>query len=94
MTEHEARQRALDAVDPMLQKCGDRAVIFDESTISKPYGWIFFWDSEKALATNDPQFLLAGNGPIVVLARDGSVHFLPSAHPVERWIAEFERGLV
>ncbi len=91
MTDAEAKQKALDDLDPALAAFGTRAWIFDERTIRKPYGWIFLYQSEAYVRSGDPSDLLAGNGPVVVLERDGTVHRLGTAYPVEQEIEMFER---
>lgn len=90
MTHDEAKQLALEALAPQLRDFGDYAEIVDPETIRKPYGWIFFWDSHLAMTTHDPRYFIAGNGPVVVLARDRTVHFLGTARSVESEIAAFE----
>jgi hypothetical protein len=58
-------------------------VIHDESTLERPYGWVFFWAV--------PGVLVAGNSPILVTKADGVLHPLGSALPVEEYLARFER---
>ncbi len=69
---------------------GDRLVIVDDETIEKPYGWVFFYQSGRFLETGEPGLALAGNGPVVVLREDGSVHHLGSAAEPATSIARFE----
>jgi hypothetical protein len=91
MTVAEARQRVLDHVNPGLKAFDDEAAIFDASTITKPYGWIFFYQSKRYLETGVASHALAGNGPVVVLSRDRSVHPLGTGAPTDDTIAAFER---
>jgi len=68
----------------------DELVIDEGHTIEREYGWIFFYDSKRFLATNAFRFMLAGNGPVVVKKTDGSIHELGTALPFEEALAQFE----
>ncbi len=41
-------------------------VLLDARTITRSYGWIFFWQSKKFLETGDTAYAIAGNGPLFV----------------------------
>jgi hypothetical protein len=59
-------------------------VIFDEQTIETDFGWVFFWNSKKYRETGEFRDTLAGNRPLIVDRRDGSVHNTPIAYSVEQ----------
>jgi hypothetical protein len=63
------RQIAIMAVRSNL----DLALVL-EDTVEFDLGWIFLWDSKKFLETHDFSEALAGNAPMIVDRRDGSVH--------------------
>jgi hypothetical protein len=67
----------------------DELVVLTESAVGKPYGWVFFYQTRMFLETGDHDYLLAGNGPVVV-KHDGTVHTLGSARPPGEEIADFE----
>lgn len=90
MTVSEARQKVLNAANAALQVFGDEAVVLDSETLIRPYGWVFFYDSKKFMDTGNLSYALAGNGPVVVLSRDGSVHRLGTAQDPDQEIAAFE----
>jgi hypothetical protein len=46
--------------------CEGRARILPELTIAKPYGWIFFYQSNEFLDNGTQSAHLAGNAPIIV----------------------------
>lgn len=73
----------------------DELVILDDMTITKPYGWVFFFDSRLHVETGSFAYALGGNGPIVVEAESGELTELGTARAPEREIAAFEqkRGL-
>lgn len=73
---------------PLLD--GDSAVILDDLTIEKPFGWVFFYNSRCYLQTGDCDFALFGNAPFIVNRYDGIVTATGTAHPVEHYISEYE----
>jgi hypothetical protein len=47
--------------------------ILSEHTIETDFGWVFFWNSKKYLETDEFQYALAGNAPLIVDRRDGCI---------------------
>lgn len=72
---------------------GDSLVIRDDLTIERPFGWVFFYDSQKFLETNDPDWAIAGNGPVFVNKVTKEVLFRWSAEPIAKQIADYEASL-
>ena len=68
-------------------------VIVDEHTIEKEWGWVFFYNSDRYLKTREVRYALAGNAPYIVNRRTGDVRVTGTAHPIEHYIAEYEREL-
>ena len=64
-------------------------VLLDKVEESK-FGWVFFYDSEQHLKTNDHRFALAGGGPILVDKIDGSAHEFGSAFPARSSIQKYD----
>jgi hypothetical protein len=64
--------------------------VVEELTIDKPYGWVFFYDSRRAVESDYQEFAIAGNAPFLV-NRNGDIHTFGTALPVETYIAEYER---
>ena len=85
-----ARQRVEESLNRTYGVPDDRLVIGDELTQEKPYGWIFSYQSARFLESGDLTHALAGNGPVVILKADGSIHQLGSAEDPETTIARFE----
>jgi hypothetical protein len=71
----------------------DRWVVVGESTIERPFGWIFFYNSEKFVTTGKTMYRLAGNGPVFVNKTTGSIDFFGSLPTVDVILAEYERQL-
>lgn len=69
---------------------GVELVLVDQATIQKPFGWVFFYNSKKFLETRDFRDSVIG-APFIVDRRDGSLHPLKSAPPVQFYIEKYER---
>jgi hypothetical protein len=65
-------------------------VVIDNETIVKPYGWVFFFTSKQWLETEDVNFMIGGNGPVVV-RHNGKCYRLSSAGSPKDTIAAFEK---
>lgn len=72
----------------------DTAEIVPEFTITKPYGWVFFYNSVEFIRdpSNDMAALL-GNAPILVDRINGEIRVLGTAQPTEVYLSEYERSL-
>ncbi|MES2635043.1 MAG: YrhB domain-containing protein [Pseudomonadota bacterium] len=70
---------------------GDALVLVDESTIERPWGWVFFYTSRLWHATQEFQYAIAGNAPFLIERATGRVHELGTALAVENYIAAYER---
>ncbi len=57
-----------------LRTGDDEVVVVEPRTIERDFGWVFSYESRKALETNDIRYALSGNGPIIVDRYDGSLH--------------------
>jgi hypothetical protein len=66
-------------------------VILDERTIETNFGWVFFWNSKKYQETREFRYALAGNAPLIVDRRDGSVHETSTAQPIEDIIENYRK---
>lgn len=66
-------------------------VILNEHTIETDFGWVFFWNSKKYLETDEFRYALAGNAPLIVDRRDGSIHETSTAEPIDDIIEHYRR---
>lgn len=93
ITQQEARKRAMQKILQNWNVENDEPFIFDESTIEKDFGWVFFYDSRRFIETEEFSYCLAGNAPIIVNRFDGSAHFTGTAYDTEQYITEYEKNL-
>jgi hypothetical protein len=87
-----AKEAAQSRIDAEARRSGIELVLLEEATIESRNGWVFFYQSRKFLETGDDGWHLAGNCPIVVNKRDGSVHMTGTAHPLEWYLHQLELG--
>jgi hypothetical protein len=66
--------------------------ILDEHTMETEFGWLFFWTSKKYQETGEFQYALAGNAPLIVDRRNGSVHATSTARPVEEIVEDYRKS--
>jgi hypothetical protein len=87
---------ALEIVSKRLHQMshsGDLFVVVEKNTIEKPFGWVFFYNSNRFVETGESRYRLAGNGPVIVNKHNGSVEFLGSSKPPFEIVAEYEQKL-
>jgi len=73
--------------------CDGQARIVRESTIAKPYGWIFFYQSIEFLDNGVVSEQLAGNAPIIVNRNTSELRVTGTAKPLEYYLEEYEKTL-
>ena len=69
------------------------AALVDKATLTRPYGWVFFYQLTKYLETGAPGEVLAGNAPILVDRFGGEIRITGTAYPVEHYLGEYEKTL-
>jgi hypothetical protein len=82
MNRNDAQQKAAHYVSEMSSSTGVALVLFEDATLERDFGWVFFYGSPH-------DELLAGNAPFMVDSRDGSVHVTGTAHPVEEYLEAY-----
>ena len=88
---NEARRLVEIYLAEVPRKSPNELSVMDEHTIETDFGWVFFWNSKKYLQTGDLAHALAGNAPLIVDRRDGSLHETSTAKPVEDCIDEYRK---
>src|SRR3979409_2148281 len=73
--------------------CEERARIVRESTIAKPYGWIFFSQAKGCLDNGTASAQFAGNAPIIVNRNTSELRVTGTAKPLEHYLEEYEKTL-
>ena len=73
LTIEQARQLVAGVLETEGVDIEGGLALVEDATIAKPYGWVFFYNSRRYLATMNHMDMLIGHGPIVVLAASGEV---------------------
>ena len=92
------KQEAQKLVEVELEKSADKfdpveCVIFEEETIEKQWGWVFFYQAKSYVETGDFREMLGGNAPIIVNRNTGELFHTGTAHEVDHYISEYEAKL-
>jgi Immunity protein 35 len=77
-----------------VESCtGGGGVVVDEHTLSRSYGWVFFYQAKGFIESGDAMQAYVGNAPIVINRFSNEVHVTGTARPLEQYLAEYEAGL-
>ncbi len=68
----------------------DKLIVLHEETITKEWGWVYFYTSEKWMLTGDIQYALAGNAPLIVEKSTGRILSTGTAQRIEHYIERYE----
>jgi hypothetical protein len=88
----EARQRVsryLGRPDPYQAEPIELVIV---ETMERPWGWVFFYDSEAHVRSGAFDDMIAGNGPILVERESGRLFLTGTAESTEHYITLFEQG--
>ena len=88
----EAQRLAEQHLSEMQISPPTELAILSERTIETDFGWVFFWNSKRYLETDEFQYALAGNAPLIVDRRDGSIHGTSTAEPIEEIMERYRRA--
>jgi hypothetical protein len=90
------KSEALELVSKQLEEKSPenvQYVVVEESTIEKPWGWVFFYQSKKYLETGIFMHRLAGNGPVFVNKMTGEFEFFGSLPSLDVILSDYEKML-
>lgn len=90
LTKREAEQRAA-ALLRIARPPGARWAIWAAKTMRAPFGWICVYQSRQYLESGEVDYMLVGNGPIVVNGHDGTAVMESHRDSLEDLVARYER---
>jgi hypothetical protein len=64
--------------------------LLEDKTLTRPFGWVFFYQSRRYDESGDVRDALAGNAPIIVDRDDGTVYVTGTAFPVSHYLQLYE----
>lgn len=68
----------------------DEYIVLAHNTITRNWGWVFFYTSKRYFETGDITHAIAGNAPLFVLKENGKVFTPGTAHNINDYIESFE----
>ncbi|MCD0460587.1 YrhB family protein [Roseiconus lacunae] len=68
----------------------ERTIIFDDGTITKKWGWVFFYNNEKYYRTRDPSDAHVGAGPLFFNRDTGEIRQHGSGCNMDAEIYDYE----
>ena len=68
----------------------DVAIVLDDETIERPWGWVFFYNSRRFVETADIASCLVGNAPLLVERSSGRLLETGTAHDIGFYISNYE----
>lgn len=91
ISRQQAEALAVEHIEALGRDVPGGVALMSESTMAKPYGWVFFFDAKRFLETGIPLEALGGNSPILVEATNGRITLLGTGTPVVESLLKFER---
>jgi hypothetical protein len=96
LSKDDAVQLITSHLDEIYKDFVGGVAIIPEATIEKPYGWVFFHNAKKFIASRQFGDALLGNSPMLVESQSGRITYLGTACGVEESLQKLEAsgGLV
>ena len=66
------------------------AIVLDDETIERPWGWAFFYNSREFVETGDVSSCLAGNAPLIVERGSGRLLETGTARDIDFYLSNYE----
>lgn len=63
--------------------------LLEDRTLTRPFGWVFFYQSRAFIDSGDVGKMLAGNAPIIVDRDTAELHITGTAHPITHYIRDY-----
>ena len=89
ITREQAERLAEQHVETFRANVPDLMLV-SESTIERPFGWVFFYDPRRYVETGDPIHAVCDNAPLIVNRHTGELTVTGTAESIERYIEEYE----
>lgn len=74
-----------------VQSLGEDLTLFEMPITFGDYGWVFAYQSNAFIETNDISDALAGNAPILIDSTQCQVFTLATAYAVEKYVHMYQR---
>jgi len=74
-----------------VQSLGEDLTLFEKPITFGDYGWVFSYQSNAFIKTNDISDALVGNAPILIDSDQGQIFTLGTAYEVSRYVYMYQR---
>lgn len=81
------------AQDWLRNHSREKFELLENDIITKPYGWIFFYQSKKYLQSGNFSDMLVGNAPILIDRFSGNIEILGTAYTAEQYLKVYEETI-
>lgn len=89
MDYEEAKHKVLEFVNGKGTE--NPAILIEENTLTRDFGWVFFYQSKKYLEEKDVLSMWVGNAPVIVNKHSGEMKYTGTANPVMYYVEEYEK---
>ncbi|WP_052055775.1 YrhB domain-containing protein [Myxosarcina sp. GI1] len=91
MDRRAAKQIARNYLNSQARDKDYEAVILDENTLERDRLYVFFYQSRKYLETNDINYSLVGNAPILIEKETGRVVVTGTARDIKYYLENYDK---
>ncbi len=93
------QEEAQKLVEVELENSKDKydpidCVVLEEQTVTRDWGWVFFYQSKAYIESGDSGDMLYGNAPFIVNRASGELVVTGTAWPIEKYIEDYETQLL
>jgi hypothetical protein len=95
MNIEQAKAKVVEELEKISQCCphSTQFVLMEDSTIEKPWGWVFFYQNKQFVDTKTMVQQIAANAPFIVNRRTGKVTKTGTAYDLTQYLQVYEAML-
>ena len=95
MNIRQAKAKVVEELDKITdaRPQGTEFVVIDESTIEKPWGWVFFYQNKKFISDGNIAQQIAGNAPFIINKQTGKLTKTGTAYDLKQYLQIYEAML-
>ena len=95
MNIQQAKAKVVEELGKIAQSCphGTEFVVIDESTLEKPWGWVFFYQNKQFVGKDNIAQQIAGNAPFIINKYTGKLTKTGTAYELTQYLQVYEAML-
>lgn len=92
MNIEQAKAKVAEELEKISECCphGTDFVIIDESTLEKPWGWVFFYQNKQFIDDGNIAQQIAGNAPFIINKFTGKLTKTGTAYELQQYLNIYE----